>query len=266
MLHAFTTAASSLNKTGSSRARMLLVMAGLTLMLSACAALPSNPLARAEIESLNDPFEPANRKIHEFNSAIRKVVLLPVVETYNSASLMPLRTGLGNVLGNLREPLVFVNDLAQGRDCAAGATLQRFMINSTVGIAGLMDVARTHVGIEAHDNDFGLTLGVWGVPEGPYVVLPLLGPSHLRGVVGLGVEYFFDPMDLMFAGAGVMGTGRIRMALDVFDRQADSQQDLDKLERTSLDAYASLRSAFRQNEARQMKDSHCPEVLRTDRE
>lgn len=246
----------------SSRARVFAAVLPALLALSACAALPSDPAARAEVELLNDPLEPMNREIYAFNTEVRRA-LEPLREaTGRGQPLAPIWIGIHNVLVNLREPLIFANDLAQGRECSAGASLRRFMVNSTLGLGGIFDVAKAY-GIEAHDNDVGRTLAVMGLPDGPYLMLPVLGPSDLRGTAGIAAEYFLDPVDVGLRRAGASAVTWPIVALDVTDRHFESAPDLEKLERTSLDSYAALRSAYRQYQLEDLKDESCHDVLRT---
>lgn len=235
------------------------------LVLSAiagCASAPSTAIAQSNLQQQNDPFEPINREVYAFNSELREG-LKPLQQTAVADSpLAPIWAGVHNVLVNLREPLTFANDLAQGKECAAGASLRRFMVNSTLGVGGLFDVARAY-GVEAHDNDIGQTLGVWGIPAGPYMVLPGIGPSDLRGTVGLAAEYFADPVDIGLVKAGASAAVWPIAGLDTIDRGLEAAPDLDKLERSSLDGYAALRSAYRQNLADSLSSDNCPNVLRT---
>ncbi len=245
-----------------SLARMIVAGLPPLLALSGCAALPSDPVARAEVERVNDPFEPINREIHAFNTVVRRALEPLRKSTNRGEPLAPIWTGIRNVLVNLREPLTFVNDLAQGRECAAGASLRRFMVNSTLGGGGIFDVAKAY-GVEAHENDVGRTLAVWGLPDGPYLMLPVLGPSDLRGTAGIVAEYFVDPVDIGLSRAGASALTWPIVGLDVTDRHFESAPDLEKLERTSLDGYAALRSAYRQYQSEDLKDESCPDVLRT---
>ena len=169
--------------------------------------------------------------------------------------------GIHNFLVNLREPLTFVNDLAQGRDCAAGASLRRFMVNSTLGVAGIFDVAR-ELGVEAHDNDFGQTLAVWGLPSGPYMVLPVLGPSDLRAVSGTAVEFFADPVDLAWQSAGLIQVALPIAGADFVDRQLTATDDLNPDDRKIADQYVALREAYRRNLAASVTDDKCTPTLR----
>lgn len=228
------------------------------LPLSACATLPDDPAERAEILSLNDPFEPANRQAYEFNRVLNATVLAPLNSATGDPVIRPIRGVVHNVLQNLREPMTFANDLLQGHECAAGQTLRRFMVNSTLGVAGLFDVAKSHGNLDSHDNDFGVTLGVWGVPAGPYLVLPALGPTDARGVAGTAVEYFADPVDIAWTQAGgATWVTYTRGGLDALDKQSESLKPIAVIEKTSLDPYAAVRSAYRENLADQMKGPDC---------
>ena len=245
-----------------SRGRALLTSVLMAVLaLSACATLPADPVARAEVELLNDPLEPLNREVHAFNTELRRAIEPLRKATAAGTSLALVWTGVHNILVNLREPLVFANDLAQGRECAAGASLRRFMVNTTLGAGGLFDVAKIH-GVEAHDNDLGQTFAIWGVPAGPYLMLPGFGPSDLRGATGIAAEYIINPIDAGLVRAGAAAVVWPVAGLDVLDQNFDAAPDLNKLERTSLDGYAALRSAYRQNQDKVLKDDNCPDVLR----
>jgi phospholipid-binding lipoprotein MlaA len=236
---------------------MLLGCAIACSILTACAGSSSAP--RAGLVGTEDPLESLNRSAYTFNKTLRTAIMPS--EGGPSSGLASAWLPVHNVLVNLREPLVFANDLAQGRECAAGASLRRFMVNSTLGVGGLFDVAKRN-GIESHDNNFGQTLGVWGVPAGPYLVLPLLGPTDMRGAAGEAAEYFIDPVDIGLQRAGAASIIWPRAGLDVVDRHFEAAPDLAKLDRTSLDGYAALRSAYRQDQAESFRSSNCPEVLR----
>ena len=228
------------------------------VMMSACATLPADPTERAEVESLNDPFEPSNRRAYEFNKWVAGTFLAPLNAASETPVIQPARAVVHNVLQNLREPMTFANDLLQGHDCAAGQTLRRFMVNSTLGVGGLFDVAKSQGDLEAHDNDFGVTMGVWGVPAGPYLVLPALGPTDARGAAGTAVEYFADPVDIAWTeSGGSTWVTYARGGLDVLDKQSQSLKPLAVIEKTSLDPYAAVRSAYRENLADEMKGPDC---------
>ena len=156
--------------------------------VSACASTQTS-----DTGGVYDPWEGWNRQVFAFNETVDKAAIAPVARAYRVATPSLFREGVNNVLSNLREPVVFANTVLQGNPDASGETFGRFLINSTVGVVGIFDVAST-LGVMKHDEDFGQTLGVWGVEPGPYVVLPILGPSNVRDTFGRGVDNAFDPL------------------------------------------------------------------------
>ena len=166
------------------------------LLLSACAARPpaNDPDALAEYRENNDPAEPTNRFFYRVNDGLDTYVLAPIARGYRYAVPGAVRRPVQNVLANLSSPIIFANDVLQTRPRRAGDTLMRFLINSTAGVGGLFDVA-SRGGVPKHDQDFGLTLGHYGVPSGPYLVLPLFGPSTVRDAVGFGIVCRADQLD-----------------------------------------------------------------------
>jgi phospholipid-binding lipoprotein MlaA len=215
-------------------------------LLAGCATVPEDPVARAEFKRLNDPLEPTNRAIFDFNEAIDKALIRPLAEVYHF--LLPdfIEERITAFLRNLGEPLTLVNDVLQGEDERATVTFGRFVTNSTVGLAGIFDVA-TDAGLPRHTEDFGQTLAVWGVGDGPYLVLPFLGPSTVRDGVGTGIEFFADPVSVAIDQANVDGLSFIRIGVTGLDARARNLEIVDQLRRESLDYYATLRSAYRQN-------------------
>lgn len=162
---------------------------------------PGTPAAETTANPLTiyDPWEGLNRRVYRFNAAADRYVLLPMVRTYRTIAPQPVRTGVAHFFDNLGEITTFWNALLQAKPKAATVTLSRFAINTTVGLAGLFDPA-TALGLERRNEDFGQTLGVWGVDAGPYLVLPFFGPSSLRDGLGLSTdfaaEYVLDPVGL----------------------------------------------------------------------
>lgn len=144
-----------------------------------------------------DPWEGFNRVVFRFNDRVDRYALKPVAKGYRKVTPRPVRTGITNFFRNLKMPVVMLNDLLQGKPRAAGQDLSRFLVNSTLGFVGLVD-ASTVLGIPRNDEDFGQTLAVWGVPNGPYLVLPFLGPSTVRDGAGFGVDVAADPVTLEF--------------------------------------------------------------------
>lgn len=188
------------------------LLAGTLIWLTGCAGTPppasvdsatdtdtpakqttANPLA------IYDPMEPLNRRIYRFNALADRYALLPALHAYRTVTPAVARTGIANFFRNLAEITTFANTILQAKPQAATITLSRFLINSTVGLAGLFDPA-TRLGLARRNEDFGQTLGVYGVETGPYLVLPLLGPSTLRDGIGVGagfaLEFAIDPLSL----------------------------------------------------------------------
>lgn len=139
-----------------------------------------------------DPWEGFNRAIYRFNDTLDRYALRPVAKGYRKVTPQAVRTGVSNFFLNLRSPVVVLNDLLQGKVKQAGADTVRFVVNSTVGVVGVLDVA-TRIRLPAHDEDFGQTLGVWGLPAGPYLVMPFFGPSSVRDAAGFGVDAVSNP-------------------------------------------------------------------------
>jgi phospholipid-binding lipoprotein MlaA len=221
-----------------------------SLALSACATKDPQSLAQ------NDPWEPGNRAVFDFDVQVDRAVATPVAKFYRSAVPELARDGIHNALTNLNAPVVFVNDTIQGDSAKATDTFGRFMVNSTVGLAGLIDVA-SKVGIPYHDNDFGITLGKAGAAEGSYLVLPFAGPKPPRDLVGAGVDIAFDPLTYMSWNDSTLYM-IIRSGLGVLDSRAASIDEVEAIERSSIDFYATTRSLYRQNRAAQINDGKAP--------
>ncbi len=145
-------------------------------------------------EEIWDPFEPVNRVLFNYNDFIYEELIKPTADAYDYITPKAVQTGIGNFFSNLRYPIFLLSDITQLKFKQAGVHTARFAINSTLGLGGLIDVAK-NVDIKHHEEDFGITLGYWGVPAGPYIVLPLLGPSNLRDVIGKVVDYAANPLN-----------------------------------------------------------------------
>ena len=169
---------------------------GVVLAVAACATPPTDPVARAEFDKTNDPLEPMNRKILDFNLFLDRILIKPVAEGYRWIVPEYARNRMRNFLDNLNEPVIFINDTLQGEFHRANTTAGRFLFNSTFGVGGLWDRA-SQIGMEKQSGDFGQTLYTWGVPDGPYLVLPLLGPSNPRDIVGMVVDGYADPFSYL---------------------------------------------------------------------
>lgn len=241
----------------------LTLLAALTLfagIASGCATRPpaSDPEALEEFRANNDPIEPTNRVLFEVHEAVDQAVLEPVARAYRAAVPQPVRTGVRNVLGNLHSPVILANDLLQGNRRRAEITLGRFMINSTVGLAGLIDVA-SMIGVPGHAEDLGQTLAVWGVGEGPYLFIPILGPSNPRDLAGFLVDVVSNPFNWFGQGAAVEALNYARAGVTVIDTREALLDTVEDVRRTSLDPYATIRSASRQRRQAEIENRTGPE-------
>lgn len=215
-------------------------------LVAGCADAPpaSDPEAVAEYNRTNDPLEPWNRGVYDVNMALDKAVLAPAATRYRDNVPESVRDGVRNFMYNLSSPMIFANDLLQCEPTLASDTFYRFLFNSVVGLGGLNDVAGEY--IPRHENDVGKTLGVWGVDEGPYLVLPVLGPSNPRDAFGIAVQYYADPFDRYAENMGYWYVPFIHGAIEGLSRRTDNLDTLDEIERTSIDPYSTLRSLYRQ--------------------
>jgi phospholipid-binding lipoprotein MlaA len=214
------------------------------LMLGACAEVPTDPVARAAYEDANDPAEPTNRVIFDGNQWVDRNALQPVARTYQEYVPGGVRNALHSFSQNLKAPVVLVNDVLQGNMSRAWTTTQRFVVNTTVGGAGLFDVA-SGWDLPPHEADFGQTLGVWGVGTGPSVQLPLLGPSNLRDTVGTAFGFFGDPVGYV-PGSTMQIIRMSGSAVGAIDGRARALGVTDDLEENSVDYYAAVRSMYAQ--------------------
>jgi phospholipid-binding lipoprotein MlaA len=197
--------------------------------------------APAPVESY-DPWEGFNRAMFGVHRAVDGAVIEPVARGYRAVTPRPVRTGVLNFLRNLRAPVILANDVLQGEFKRAGTTAGRFAINTTVGIAGVLDPA-TSIGLERHDEDFGQTLAVWGVPSGPYLFLPLLGPSTIRDTGGRVVDVAFDP--ITWSEFDEIDTFRAaRTVTSAIAAREVLLDPIDSLEAQGGDLYISYRSAY----------------------
>ena len=235
--------------------RPLLLAAGLALStLAGCATSPpaSDPDAVAEYKQTNDPLEPTNRVFYKINEGLDTIILRPAAEVYVHVVPDPLRTGIHNVLSNLGTPVQLGNDMLEGKPRRAGDTYMRFLINTTVGVLGFFDVAKKW-GYPDHDADFGMTLASWGVPEGPFLFLPLLGPSDPRDALGFGVDMTADPFGWVGQGTLVTAARWSRFGLSAVDQRSRVLGELDSIKKTALDPYATFRSLYRQHRRSQIQ-------------
>jgi phospholipid-binding lipoprotein MlaA len=215
--------------------------------LTACAGTAATTDARSEMSQANDPAESVNRKIFGVNQFVDRNALQPVARGYVGYVPRPVRGVVHNFLSNLEQPAILVNDALQGNISRAWNTTQRFAINTTIGGAGLFDVA-TDWHRPGHVADFGQTLGVWGIGPGPAVQLPLFGPSNARDSVGQVVSIALNPATFGASGA-VLAVSAAGNGIGLVDGRATLLPTTDSLQKSSLDYYATLRSATAQHRA-----------------
>jgi phospholipid-binding lipoprotein MlaA len=216
--------------------------------LTGCGTASDDPAEQATIEDANDPFEPVNRYFFEINYAFDELVFKPFAGWYRLMLPEFARDRVADVLRNVNEPVTLANDLMQGEWERAGDTAARFAINTTLGVVGLFDVAQ-HWGLRHHSEDFGQTLAVWGVAEGPYLMLPLLGPSTVRDGASRLVDAYFDAFSYLAALEGITYAMTTRRVLEGLELRSRNLETVDALRAGSLDYYASLRSVYLQNRA-----------------
>ena len=202
------------------------------LVVTGCETIDATP---------NDPFEDMNRVIFGFNNELDNAVFEPVAEAYTEHVPDTIRTAILNSLRHLKSPVIFANSVLQGDVNGAGKTLSRFVTNTILGFGGMADTA-ARSGAPFRDEDFGQTLAVWGVEDGPYLVIPVLGPMHMRDGVGKLADSQISPLG-QIENTAFEWTHR---GLDAVDTRAGLLETLDDLERTSLDYYAAIRSLYRQ--------------------
>lgn len=236
------------------RSIVLLVILGFGA--AGCATPPpvGDREAWAEYREINDPYEPANRTVLAFNRGVDNALVKPAAQAYRDGLPLFVRQGIGNLLEHLRAPLVLVNDLLQGEIDRALTTFTRLWINTGFGL-GFMDTAGA-MGIPGHDEDFGQTLAVWGVGEGPFIMLPLFGPSNPRDTVGLVVDFLTDPFNLWAANTGRDHLTMARAGTKAVHFRAGNLDLIDDLEKTSLDFYAAIRSLYRQRRADEISNGN----------
>ncbi|MSP52407.1 MAG: VacJ family lipoprotein [Alphaproteobacteria bacterium] len=221
-------------------------------LLAGCSTMPSDAEGQKEFREANDPVEPLNRYFFDVNLFLDKLILKPVTQVYLELPEGP-RNGVTNFLRNLHSPVILANDLLQGKLERAGTTASRFGINTTLGVGGIFDLA-TDAGIERHHEDFGQTLGFWGAGEGPYLVLPILGPAPPRDLAGKVVDYFIDPLTWVARNSDWEWFGPARYSTELIDFRARNFDEIDKVEREAVDLYARVRSAYRQSRIDDIRD------------
>lgn len=230
--------------------RWALAILGVLSLLGAtgCASLSGNPNAVAY-----DPFEPMNRAVFAVNDVVDAAVLRPVARVYVDYVPEGLRGVVGNIFGNVADVWTAFNQLLQGKPIEALGDISRFVINSTFGFFGVADIA-TELGLEKHREDLGQTLGRWGLPAGPYLVLPFFGPSSVRDTAGFAVDLTVDPVTKTDPVA-LRNTASVSRAVDARARLFPAEK---LLEGASLDKYSFVRDGYLQRRRSQVYDGNPP--------
>ena len=224
----------------------------LALFASGCASSTTS-------DGISDPLEPINRQIFAFNHSLDKHAALPAASYYKAAMPGGVREGVHNFLSNLSEPVTFANDVLQGQPARAGMSACRFGVNTTIGVIGVLDPA-TDMGCVQHEEDFGQTLGVYGVPGGPYLVLPFLGSSLPRDAFGkIVVDHFFSPVGYVSYNGKIYVT-LVQTALSTVDSRSRAINAVRDIERNSIDYYAAMRSIYIQRRESQIRNDQANSV------
>lgn len=211
--------------------------------------------ATEERNNAKDPLEGFNRAMYTFNDKLDRYLLKPVAKGYRAITPKPVSKSISNFFSNLHDPANMLYNFLQGKPKAGVSDLGRVLINSTIGIAGLFDVA-TKIGLEKHNEDFGQTLAVWGVGDGPYLVLPFFGPSNIRDGASLPVDWYTYPPNHMEE----QSTRNKLLVVEVVDRRAQLLDASDILEQAAgQDPYVFVREAFRQRRLSQIHDGNPPQ-------
>ncbi len=236
----------NISGTGSTAWRWRMLALAVLALMTGCASGPA--------ADPRDPLEPFNRGVYRLNDAVDRAVVRPVAVAYHDVVPSPIRTGVTNFFANLQDAWSFVNNALQLKGEAAGNSLVRFGVNSVFGLGGVLDIA-TEMEIPRHTKDFGHTLGYWGVGPGPYVVLPLLGPSTLRDTVALPV----DAQGNLVSGIDHVPTRNSATVLGLVNRRERLLPATDMLEQVALDPYTFVRDAHLQRRRSSIYDGNPPD-------
>jgi phospholipid-binding lipoprotein MlaA len=215
----------------------------------------NSPMAASQDDAstlVSDPWEGVNRRLYAVHNVLDGAILEPIALGYRAVVPRPARSGVRNVLNNLNSPVVLANDVLQGSPKKAGVTIARFGINTTLGVVGLFDVA-DRMGLRRRSEDFGQTLGVWGAGEGPFLFIPLLGPTNVRDGFGRIVDYAFDPLN--YATYDHDDTVNItRAALTAVDIREQLIEPVRDIEATSSDPYAATKRIYTKSRRAEIRD------------
>tara|TARA_B100000579_G_C22638050_1_gene760021 strand:+ start:81 stop:899 length:819 start_codon:yes stop_codon:yes gene_type:complete len=239
------------------KSRFIIFFVVSLVVFTGCSKSPENTKFNTSesIEiSNNDPLEPVNRVVFSFNNIFDKLILRPIAVVYKGIVPEFVRNRITYSLNNLGMPITAVNNVLQGEISKAGISTSRFLINSTVGFLGFFDPAAS-LGLESQNEDFGQTLTVWGVPSGPYLVLPFLGPSNPRDFTGLLSTSLLDPMYQVGGGSTSTSLRSYRLATGAVDFRSQNIEVFDDLQNNSVDHYAAIRSFYSQSRESQASDN-----------
>ena len=230
--------------------RRFLSIAALALVISvsACSSPPKND--EEDAAAKQDPLEGFNRGVYAFNDVFDQYILAPVARGYRSAVPEYGRERVSNVLTNLKQPVIMLNSVLQADPGNFFASFWSFVLNTTLGVGGIFDFADVNTDLRVRDEDFGQTLGVWGVGPGPYIVLPILGPSSLRDTVGLAGDWFSDPFNYLDDEVVIT-----RTVLRAIDARAGTLDLTDEVDKNSFDPYATYRSGYLQKREAQVNNT-----------
>ncbi len=228
-------------------AKHLFLVLTLGLAVAGCASDNNK-----EAQVADDPLEPMNRFFFDFNQRLDRHAALPAASFYASAVPVSIRGNVHNLLTNLGGPVNVANDLLEGDFTYAGEAGARFIINTTIGVVGIFDIA-TDWGLPERSRDFGETLGIYGIGQGPYLVLPFRGPTSVRDFAGSYVDGYFSPLHFIHY-TGSTYVGLVKSSLGSVDNRSANIVTYRDIERASVDYYATMRAYYRQKRERQVED------------
>lgn len=231
--------------------RPVAVLCTVLLCVAACAT--NNEIEGEPVRAESDPWEPMNRGIYRFSDAVDRVTLKPIAKGYRKVMPKFARRGVTNFSDNLFTPRSALNNFLQGKGKSGFSDIARFVINSSIGIGGLFDVASA-AGLEEYGEDFSQTLAVWGLPDGPYVYIPILGPHTLLDAVALPVDLLSDP-HVYYDNTSVRDRVYVLRAIDLRARLLTAE----KLVEDSKDSYITIRESYLQNRLYEIHDGDPPE-------
>jgi phospholipid-binding lipoprotein MlaA len=246
----------SFNSESSIFSRLLTVVAVSAMLVTSSACAPNQTaLDDEDVSAEYDPLEGFNRVMHSINHTLDGLIIRPIASIYRGLVPELMRESVSNFLVNLDQPVVLANSVLQGDMTNAGHTLGKFAINTTAGIGGLFDVA-SMAGIQNRDEDFGQTLGAWGLGSGPYIVLPILGPSSGRDIFGKGVDFVIDPLTTPWNNWLNNEWKVARTGANGLDFRANNFSVINNAYDNSVDSYAAFRSMYLQNRAAAVRNQN----------